>query len=415
MSWRAIIRPARPFVEGVARSVRLLTRPRFWFDPQLVASVESYRVPNRHIFYGYYDRNPVSADGNWLLAHSAPSGIGADRRAEMAEVGVFHRNEPQNFLPIGRTKAWNWQQGSRLMWLPRQHSQAIFNCIKEGELVSVVVEVPSGREVIRYPFSIYDLSPDGKWAVGLDFARLHRLRPGYGYADLLDTSQGCLLPQDDGVRLYHLAIPDEPPVVVSVAEMATIAADNILPGSEHYINHLSISPCGEWVFWIHLWVSNGKRYSRAFIASRHLKNSRLLFTKGTASHYAWLNDGKILIYIIVDGVGSFQRIDLQTLEVYPPLAPDLLRDDGHPTVSFDGNNIVIDSYPSRFGDRSLYKVDKSGQVVRRFARFYSPLKLNQDQRCDLHPRWVNATSVAVDCVEFELRCIRILTLRSELK
>jgi len=409
MNWRVLIRPARPFVESMARGVRLLIRPRFWYNRDMVSSVETYGVSNRHVFYGYHDRNPLSADGNWLLAHSAPAGLGSDRRAETVDVGVFRRGNPHSFQPIGQTTAWNWQQGSRLMWLPGQQSKAIFNRIDDGKPVSVVVDVPSGRIVVRYPFPIYDLSPDGTWAVGLDFARLHRLRPGYGYAALSDASQCCLLPNDDGVRLYQLDQPSKPPAFVSVAEMANIAADDILPGSEHYINHLSISPCGKRILWFHLWVTNGKRQSRAFISDSQLKTSKLLFERGTVSHFAWLNDGTILIYIIIDGIGSFQRIDINTLEVHTPLAQGILCDDGHPTVSLDGECVVVDSYPSRFGDRSLFKVEKSGQVVRRFARVYSPSKLNQDQRCDLHPRWLDEMSIAVDCAEFELRCLRVLT------
>jgi len=410
VNWRAIIRPARPVVECIARGVRLLMRPRFWFDRDIISGVQTYGISVRHVFYGYYDHNPLGADGNWLLAHSAPSGLGADGRSEEIEVGVFQRNEPQSFLPIGRTTAWNWQQGSRLMWLPGSQSQAIFNRVDDGIPVSVVVDVPSGREAVRYPFPIYDLSPDGTWAVGLDFARLHRLRPGYGYAVLPDTSQDCLLPKNDGVRLYRLDQPSSLPIIMSVEEMATIEAETFLPGSEHYINHLSISPCGKWIFWIHLWVSQGKRYSRAFVSDSRLNNPRLLFTEGTASHYAWLNDGVILIYMVFNGVGSFQRVDVETLEVYSPLARKILSDDGHPTVSFDGNFIVVDSYPNRFGDRSLYLVDKCGDTVNQLARFYSPSQMNQDQRCDLHPRWLDDASIAVDCAEFGLRSIRILTL-----
>ena len=65
----------------------------------------------------------------------------------------------------------------------------------------------------------------------------------------------------------------------------------------------------------------------------------------------------------------------------------MLTDNGHCTVSPDGQWILTDEYPDAQNTRPLilYRI-ADGQ---RFdvGRFYSPPELTGEMRCDLHPRW----------------------------
>ena len=55
--------------------------------------------------------------------------------------------------------------------------------IERGKPAAVVKDVRTGKSR-TLPLPVYAVSNDGKQAVTLDFARLHRLRPGYGYASV---------------------------------------------------------------------------------------------------------------------------------------------------------------------------------------------------------------------------------------
>ena len=70
---------------------------------------------------------------------------------------------------VDSTRAWNFQQGSRLQWLPGRTDTIAFNAIENGRAVSVMRNIASGERRVL-PASIYVFSPDGRI---LDFAELH--------------------------------------------------------------------------------------------------------------------------------------------------------------------------------------------------------------------------------------------------
>lgn len=410
-SIRKSLRPVKPFIEQMTRGVRLLSLPRIRQNYNIVSSIMWYGIPDRHVFYGYYDKNPVSPNGNWLLAHSASKELRADAKGEKVQIGVFEKGKPDEFIPIGTTHAWNWQQGCRMMWWPGRQNAVIYNSIENDRPISLVVEVPSGHLIRKYDFPIYDLSPDGTWSVGLDFARLHRLRPGYGYSCLKDSSVGCLVPDNDGIRLRSMnGTSAHREKIFSLRELTEVGPKNWPDGAEHYINHLCISPCGKWIFLIHLWQVNGQREGRAILCSADFSTCRTLVPEKTVSHYTWQPDGKLLLYLCSGARGVYRRFDPETFRECQPLMNCSNWGDGHPTISSDGRHVVVDLYPNWFGDRSLHIVDVASRSVREILRSYSPYQFFADQRCDLHPRWVDERSIAIDSAHTQLRQIGIIHL-----
>lgn len=54
-------------------------------------------------------------------------------------------------------------------------------------------KIKTGEErIIEQP--IYTISADGEMALSLDFTRLHRLRRGYGYANIEEVTKSEKLP-----------------------------------------------------------------------------------------------------------------------------------------------------------------------------------------------------------------------------
>ena len=79
------------------------------------------------IFFGYYDINPFNDDK--IIA----MGVG---KKEVADVYVISNGI---FNKIGDTRAWCWQQGSRLRWFDETH--VIYNDFNGKEYISTLVNI----------------------------------------------------------------------------------------------------------------------------------------------------------------------------------------------------------------------------------------------------------------------------------
>jgi hypothetical protein len=98
------------------------------------------------------------------------------------------------WIELGSTRAWNWQQGCMLQWLPGSKTDVIWNDREGDRFISRVKNVKTGKERVL-PAPVYTLSPDGKSAIYPDFRRLNDCRPGYGYAGILDPNRTCEFPR----------------------------------------------------------------------------------------------------------------------------------------------------------------------------------------------------------------------------
>ena len=63
----------------------------------------------------------------------------------------------------------------------------LYNDYRNGKYCSVILNINTSSErLIDMP--VYTLSSDKKTALTLDFSRLHRLRLGYGYANIPEST-----------------------------------------------------------------------------------------------------------------------------------------------------------------------------------------------------------------------------------
>ena len=134
------------------------------------------RGPRLH-FFGYYDKTPWDVSGRYLLALEADF---MDRRPgpdDVATVGMVDLAEGNRFVPLGETRAWNWQQGCMLQWLPGSPDEIIFNDRDGDHFVARIVNVQTGARR-TLPLPVYAVSPNGTDAVSLNFSSLYDVRPG---------------------------------------------------------------------------------------------------------------------------------------------------------------------------------------------------------------------------------------------
>ena len=136
----------------------------------------------KHHFFGYFDKFPWNQKGNYLLAQEVDFTARQPIPGEKSVLGMIDLNNDNKFIPVAETDAWCWQQGCMFQWLNDSQSKVIYNDREGDHFVSRVLDIETGmRETLCRP--IYCLSPDGKWALSLNFSRLDRERPGYGYPE----------------------------------------------------------------------------------------------------------------------------------------------------------------------------------------------------------------------------------------
>ena len=169
------------------------------------------QYPNRHTFFGYYDISPFNWTNDRVLALVLPKNA---NEGDNAEIGYFDLKDPQKFNKVGTSKAWCWQQGSRLRWLSSEdHNLISYNRLEGNRFVNCIQDVES-REIKFLHRALYDLHFSSQIGLSLNFSRLQRLRPGYGYGNLMDNSAGRSIPSNDGIFSVNLET-DESELIVS--------------------------------------------------------------------------------------------------------------------------------------------------------------------------------------------------------
>ena len=364
-----------------------------------------------HIWFGYYDTSPQR--GDLMLAHRADIAASASPHDHnvMAQVGYFDlRDATPAFHRMGETASWNWQQGSRLQWLPGEVERLIYNVFESGRYASVITDLAGRQTMLPHP--VYKVSPQGDYALSLNFARLHRLRRGYGYHQLPDSTHADNAPANDGLWRVDMAT-GEAELLFSLQQLAAISPLPSMAGAVHYLNHLDISPGGKRILFLHLWQDDaGQKRARVCISDMSGSYLDIPVGEGHASHHAWLGDDRLVVFCRRAQTGLHYHLFDLVAGAVEVIAPDL-REDGHPTFLPDGR-MLTDTYPSLLRLQHVYlhgaQVGKAGKA-REIGRFYMPPVFTGEMRCDLHPRLNHdATHAIIDRVVHGRRAMTLLPL-----
>ena len=183
-------------------SMYALSKDKFKVDGEVrkVSPNDKYEY-----FYGYYDKSPWDKNDRYMLCIRVKQAYKSVAPKEKGEIVIIDTKENNKVIKIADTKSWNVQQGCMVQWLgPDFSEKIIYNDFRNGEYCSVIFNVKLNIEekVINKP--IYDVSRDGKFALSLDFSRLHRLRKGYGYSNLPDTTENDLCPNETCIWKINL-------------------------------------------------------------------------------------------------------------------------------------------------------------------------------------------------------------------
>ena len=349
-----------------------------------------------HFFFGYYDLQPWDSTGRRHLAHRVEFIDRIPRADDAATVGYFEWDEPiaagfhypvprPVFRSVGRTHAWNFQQGSMLQWNPaRPDREVIFNVRDGNRARAVIVDVETGaeRKLLR---PVASVNPDGKTALSVSFARMFSFRPGYGYAGVPDPFAEKTVPEDDGVFSVDLET-GAARLLISTRALWNAARSGAEAGDHKaLVNHITWNTDGTRFVVLLRYMRKKGWHTAVLVVEPSTGEVNVVIPFGYASHYWWVDADMLLFHSDgPDGVGLY-RIDLRS-ETFTLVEPELFSFDGHCSATRDGRFIVYDSYPTEAGFRRMFTYDTRDRSDLAIGAFHSPAKITGDIRCDLHPR-----------------------------
>ncbi len=362
--------------------------------PYEVRLLEAQAVtkPPGHHFFGYYDVTPWDPSGRWMVGLEVDFIHRPPRPDDVARIGLIDTWAGFRWRQVAETYAWNWQMGCRLQWLPGADGLIIFNARREGRYVAVIMDPFRGEEVGQLPMPIYSISPDGRWAVTLNFSRVARTRPGYGYVGVPDSWENEAAPDEDGIWLVDMQ-SGESELIISLGQMARFEPRPDFEGAVHWFNHLLFAPEGDRFIFLHRWGEAGRAWkTRLFTARQDGTDICLLADDDLVSHFDWRDGRTILAWARVAGMGDHFFLFRDCAGTGAAGGPeavgaDVLDADGHCSYSPDRRWILTDKYPDAHRMRRLILYRVADNAAFEVGRFYAPAPLQGEIRCDLHPRW----------------------------
>ncbi|MCD8158158.1 MAG: hypothetical protein LUD77_04475 [Clostridiales bacterium] len=368
-------------------------------------------------FYGYYDKFPWDISDRYMIALKVKQTYKSVAPKEPGTVVVIDVNNKKVYK-IGTTNSWNVQQGCMAQWLgPDFKSRIIYNDFRDGKYCSVIYSLKNKKEEKVLPIPVYDVARDGSFALSLDFSRLHRMRPGYGYSNLPDSTKGELCP--DKTCIWKMDIETgEVTELFKYTDMAAFESDETMKGAEHKVNHLMISPDGKRFMILHRWFLKGRKHTRLVTVNVDKMEMYNLSDDVFVSHCYWKNNEEILSFLRKKETGNHYYLMKDKTREYKMYWPKL-NTDGHCSYSPDGRYIITDTYPNRKRIASVYLCTERGSesgLIERVARVHAPFRYDNDCRCDLHPRW-NRTgnAVCIDSVHEGKRGLYVISLEDKIK
>jgi hypothetical protein len=368
----AAIAPNLPFADGDKKlpPVRTITKgPKFhWF--------------------GYYDKWQFDPTNRYVLGMEVDFEHRSPKPEDRIRLGVVDLHDKDKWTELGTSTAWSWQQGCMLQWIPGTKDGILWNDIGKDRFVCRIMD-GRGMETRTIDRAVYTLDPTGKWAVTVDFARLNDVRPGYGYAGVIDPHRNELRPRDSGIWRVNLQT-GKSELLFAIADVAAFGPPlNDMKDAKHWFNHLLYSPDGSRFIFLHRWRPKGTAgfRTRMFTASAEGKDLFLLDPSGSTSHFVWRDPRHILAWTKPEGKDAGFWLFKDKSTELEQVGKGVMTENGHCTYLPGGEWILNDTYPDKERVQHPYLFHaKTGRKVA-LGHFLSPKEYTGEWRCDTHPRF----------------------------
>ncbi len=365
--------------------------------------------PKQH-WFGYYDKLQVDPTGRYVLACEGDHFFRSPQVEDTLRIGIIDLTKNNKWTEIGTTTAWSWQQTCMLQWIPGSEEEVIWNDRGENGVISRVYNVKTG-EMRILPKAIYTLSPDGTFALCVDFDRLQFFRPGYGYASS-SAKEWEKAPTQEGIYKMNLQTGDSE-LIISYADIAKLGGVASTYASDfHWFNHLLINPAGDRFIFLNRsrpvadiedmreFVTQHPAYqkkgfssvysTRAITADINGANLYLLNNSGQFSHFIWKGTEEICAWAVPEDreTAGFYVFNDRSKDYYS-VGEDIMTHNGHNTyVSGTAYEWILnDTYPlggDRLQELYVFHVPTNKKVS--LGTFHEPAEYSGEWRCDLHPK-----------------------------
>jgi hypothetical protein len=348
------------------------------------------RSPKFH-WFGYYDKLEFDPTGRYVLGMRAAFENRKPRPDDVIEVGMIDLEHRDRWITLGESRAWCWQQGCMLQWLPGSSSEVIWNDRDGDRFVSHILDVKTRRRR-TLPGPVYALSPDARWSLAPDFSRLHDWRPGYGYAGVPDRNAAVRAPAGSGIWRMDL-LTGKRDLIYSFADAAKIPyARGEFGEASHWFNHLLFSPDGSRFSFLHRW---GVRRpdgavpftTRMFTMKPDGAGGFIIDPNGKTSHYIWRDPKSILAWAWHPSHGEKFYVFHDHSDRVAVVGPDVMTVNGHCTYLPGNRWILNDTYPDRERNQNVYLYEVATGRRVPLGHFRSPEAYTGEWRCDTHPRF----------------------------
>jgi hypothetical protein len=372
------------------------------FDEAELPPVRKITHGPRFHWFGYYDKLQFSPDNRFVLCNEVDFEGRSPTPDDVIRVGMVDTHQDDEWIEFGESRAWCWQQGCMLQWLPGSTNEVIWNDREGDRFVSHIHNVDTGdRRTVPHP--VYNVSPDGRTAIAPDFARLNDCRPGYGYAGLPDANRDVGAPEDAGLWSIDLGSGQQE-LLVSLKQAADIPYEgeapwNIGPNTKHWFNHLLFNTDGARMWYLHRWTNGRGWATRAFTANRDGSDPYLLDPYGQTSHFIWRDPQHVMAWAWHPSHKSAFYLYEDKTDIVEPVGLGVMNQNGHNTYlsHHDGQWVLNDTYPDkdRLQHPYLYHIPSNRRMW--LGHFRSPETYRGEWRCDTHPRSNrDGTAVCID-------------------
>ncbi|MCD7972884.1 MAG: hypothetical protein LUG18_09515 [Candidatus Azobacteroides sp.] len=378
-----------------------------------------------HHWFAYYDKIECDPTNRYVLCMKTTFEHRSPTPEDVIEIGMVDLHNDCAWIKLGESRAWGWQQGCQLQFVPGSDGEIVWND-KEGErFVCHILNIHT-REKRTIPWAIYALSPDGKWAVTVDYRRVNDTRPGYGYAGLSDPYANELAPEKSGIWKINMQT-GESELIISLAQVAGLENpyDTQTRDAKHWFNHLLINPDGTRFIFLHRWrYSDEERTAkykdvggwgtRMLTASEDGSDIRIIDPYNYTSHFIWRDPQHILAWTNIPGKGDgFFLFEDAVGGNIEQVGEGIMTENGHCTYLPGNQWILNDTYPNtETGLQSVYLYHVATNTRVPLGDFYSPLSRGLEWRCDTHPRsTIDGQYVIVDSPNWEGRQLYMMDIR----
>lgn len=337
---------------------------------------------NKYCFFGYYDKCPLDEKGEYFLFLQVNFQNRSPKKEDKAYICLCELKN-RKISTIGETHAWNFQQGSMLQWLSGK--KIIYNIRKNNKFISKIYDLNSRKErIISRPISA--VSPNGRYALSINFSRLAKWRPGYGYEGVKDKFENQRWPENDGIYLIDLE-SGKCSLVLTLSQMLGFRKEKDVKESFGWVNHTLFSPDGKRFIFLNRWKEKTSNTFKSRLFTSGLKGKEIydLLDSYLISHFDWKNDNEIIVWSIIKKKQGFWIVEDKTGKC-ELVSKKMQKEDGHCSYSKNKKLLLIDTYPVG-NHRYLRIFDTENEKNIFLGKFYSLPQIAGEIRCDLHPRW----------------------------